>query len=71
MEKEVRQKTNWLSSIFGGLFGAGGVSAWLAGMDRDSLILVAGIAIVVVVAVLIGGQWLIRRIRAIKAAVEE
>jgi lysozyme family protein len=71
VEKEVRQKTNWLSGIFGGLFGAGGLSAWFAGMDKDSLILVGGIAVVVIVVMLIGGEWIIRRIRSIKQAVEE
>lgn len=71
VEKEVRQKTNWLSGIFGGLFGAGGLSAWFAGMDKDSLILVAGIAIAVIVVMLLGGEWIIRRVRSIKKAVEE
>lgn len=71
VEKEVRQKTNWLSGIFGGLFGAGGISAWFAGMDKDSLILVGGIAVVVIVVMLLGGEWIIRRVRSIKKAVEE
>jgi len=71
VETEVRQKTNWLSGIFGGLFGAGGLSAWFAGMDKDSLILVAGIAVAVIVVMLLGGEWIIRRIRSIKKAVEE
>lgn len=71
VEKEVRQKTNWLSGIFGTLFGAGGVSAWLAGMDKDSLVLVAGIGGTVIIVMLIGGEWIIRRVRSIKKAVEE
>lgn len=71
VEKEVRQKTNWLSGIFGGLFGAGGISAWFAGMDKDSLILVGGIAVAVIVVMLLGGEWIIRRVRSIKKAVEE
>lgn len=71
VEKEVRQKTNWLSGIFGGLFGAGGISAWFAGMDKDSLILVGGIAVVVIIVMLLGGEWIIRRVRSIKKAVEE
>lgn len=71
VEKEVRQKTNWLSGIFGTLFGAGGVSAWLAGMDKDSLILVAGIGGTVIIVMLLGGEWIIRRVRSIKKAVEE
>lgn len=70
VEKEVRQKTNWLSWIFGGLFGAGGGASWFAGMDRDALILVAIIAVAVIVVVLIAGEWIIRRIKSIRQEIE-
>ena len=70
VEQEVKQKTNWLSTIFGGIFGAGGFAAWLAGMDRDALILVAGIALFVVIGVLIGGRWLVRRVKDIRQELE-
>lgn len=66
VEKEVRQKTNWLSTAFAGIFGAGGISSYLAGMDKDSLILVLGIGIVVIGAVLFGGEWIVRRVRSIR-----
>lgn len=71
VEKQVRQKTNWLGGIFGGLFGTGGFAAWVAGMDKDSLLLVAGIAAVVIVVVLVGGELLVRRVKAIGKALEE
>lgn len=70
VEQEVKQKTNWLSTIFGGIFGGGGFMAWLAGMDRDALILVAGIALFVVLGVLIGGRWLVRRVKDIRQEIE-
>lgn len=70
VETEVRQKTSWISQIFGGLFGGGGFAAWLAGMDRDSLILVGGIGIIVIVVVLFGGEWIIRRVKSIRKEVE-
>lgn len=70
VEREVRQKTGWLSWIFGGLFGVGGGSSWLAGMDRDGLILITVIGGVVIVAVLLGGEWIIRRVRSIKKELE-
>jgi putative chitinase len=70
VEQEVKQKTNWLSTIFGGIFGGGGFAAWLAGMDRDALILVAVIALVVVAGVLIGGRWLVRRVKDIRQEIE-
>lgn len=66
VEKEVRQKTNWLSTALAGVFGAGGISSYLAGMDKDSLILVLGIGIAVVAAALIGGEWIVRRVRSIR-----
>lgn len=71
VETEVRSKTNWLSGIFATLFGAGGLSGFLAGMDRDALLLVGGISIVVIVGVLLGGEWMVRRVRSIKKAIEE
>lgn len=70
VETEVRQKTSWISWIFGGLFTGGGGASWLAGMDRDSLILVGGIGVVVIIVVLIGGEWIIRRVKSIRREVE-
>lgn len=70
VETEVRQKTSWISWIFGGLFTGGSGASWLAGMDRDSLILVGGIGVVVIVVVLIGGEWIIRRVKSIRKEVE-
>jgi lysozyme family protein len=70
VEQEVKQKTNWLSSIFGGIFSTGSFAAWMAGMDRDALILVIGIALFVVLGVLIGGRWLVRRVKDIRQELE-
>lgn len=71
VEKEVRKNTNWLS---GGLFGSftfGGFGAWLAGMNWQALLLVAGIGAVVILAVLLFGEWGVRRVRSIRTALEE
>ncbi|UIY28678.1 glycoside hydrolase family 19 protein [Neorhizobium galegae] len=70
VETEVRQKTNWISRIFGGLFSGGGLAAWFAGMDRDAVILVGCIGVVVIVVVLFGGEWIIRRVKSIRKEVE-
>jgi len=70
VEKEVRQKTNWLSGIFGSVFGGGGVAAFFAGMDRDAVILTLVIGIGVVVAVLVGGEWIVRRVKSIRKELE-
>ncbi|MFN7091523.1 MAG: glycoside hydrolase family 19 protein [Allorhizobium sp.] len=70
VEKEVRQKTNWLSTAFATVFGTGGLLSYLAGMDRDVLILVAGIGVVVIAAVLFGGEWIVRRVKSIRKELE-
>lgn len=70
VETEVRQKTSWISWIFGGLFGAGGGASWFAGMDRDALIMIAGIGVVVIAVVLVGGVWIVRRVKAIRQELE-
>ncbi|MET3587372.1 hypothetical protein ABID21_003497 [Pseudorhizobium tarimense] len=70
VEKEVRQKTNWLSSAFATVFGTGGLLSYLAGMDPDALILVAGIGVVVIAAVLFGGEWIVRRVKSIRKELE-
>lgn len=68
--KEVNQKTNWLTGFFTSLFGVGGFGSWLAGMDRDGLILIAGIGLFVTFTVLIGGKWMVQRFKALKAEIE-
>jgi muramidase (phage lysozyme) len=70
IEREVNQKTNWFTTIFTTVFGAGFGGSWLAGMDRDGLILIFGIGVVVTLAVLVGGKWMVQRIKAIKAELE-
>lgn len=70
IEKEMNQKTNWFTSVFTGLFGTGFLGSWIAGMDRDGLILIFGIGAVVIIAVLLGGKWMVQRFKAIKAEIE-
>jgi len=71
VEKEVRQKTNWIAWIMA-FFGTGGAGAsWLAGMNKDGLLLIGGGFVLFVVVILLGGEWIIRRVRSIKKAVEE
>lgn len=71
VEKEVRQKTNWLTSIFG----AGGVLSalftWMSGADNEKIIIVFGAGVVVCVAVLIGGEWIVHRVKAIRKELRE
>ena len=70
VEKEVRQKTNWVT----GLFGTGGILAtagtWLAGMDRDALILMSVLFVVAMAVILLGGEWIIRRVKALRREIE-
>ncbi|MCJ8517842.1 putative chitinase [Pseudorhizobium tarimense] len=70
VEKEVRQKTNWVT----GIFGTGGIAAtaltWLAGMDRDSLILMGVLFVFAMAVILLGGEWIIRRVKALRREIE-
>lgn len=71
VEKEVRQKTNWLAWLLA-FFGTGGAGAsWFSGMDKEGLFLIGGGTILFVLVMLLGGEWIIHRVRAIKKAVEE
>lgn len=71
VEKEVRQKTNWgawASTIFGGLSAA---ATWALNADKELIFVIVGFAVFGVGVFLIGGEWIIRRIRKIKKAIEE
>lgn len=71
VEKEVRQKTNWFTSIFG----AGGImatfGAWAAGLDHEKLLIIAAIVVVFGLGFLLLGEWIVRRVRKIRKALEE
>ena len=71
VEKEVRQKTNWLTSIFGAGGALAGLGSWLSGMDTEKLLIVAGFAIAGVLVILLFGEWLVRRVRSIRKAVAD
>jgi putative chitinase len=70
VEKEVRQKTNWVT----GLFGTGGILAtagtWLGGMDRDALILMGVLFVVAMAVILLGGEWIVCRVKALRREIE-
>lgn len=65
--KEVQQKTNWLTTILtGGGVGSAFV-AWLRDADWQTVAIVAGAGLATGVVVLVGGVYIVRRIKAIKA----
>lgn len=66
VEKEVRQKTNWLTTIFGAGGLLSGVLTWVSGADNEKIIIVLGASAVVCVVMLIGGEWIVRRVKAIR-----
>lgn len=71
IEKEVRQKTNWLSGLLTFLGGGTFSLSWLSGVDRDTLLIILGATGVGVAAFLVGGEWIVRRVRSIGKAIEE
>ena len=71
VEKEVRKKTGILSGWFGGGFSLSGLAAWLAGgIDYKVLLIVIAVAAVGSGVFLVGGEWIVRRVRSISAALE-
>lgn len=71
VEKEVKQKTNWLSGWLGlgGVFS--GIGTWMAGFNWQTLLVVLVAAVVVVASVLLAGEWIVRRVKSIRSAVED
>lgn len=70
VEKEVRQKTNWgafLSTVLGGI---SAFATWAANADSQLVIVVLAGGFLTGGVILFGGEWIIRRVRAIKQAVE-
>lgn len=66
LDKEVRQKTNWLTSIFG-VGGVGGLFATIInGANWQTTAVVIGSTVAVCIGVLIAGEWIVRRVRAIR-----
>lgn len=71
VDKEVKKKTGWLSGYLtgGGLLTSAG--AWFSGMDWKVMLVMLASTAVVGVAVLLVGEWIVRRFKAIRKAVEE
>lgn len=71
VEQEVKQKSGWLSGLFGGSFSLAGIGTWLSGgIDRDTLLIVLGAAAVGGVVFLLGGEWIARRVKSIRKEIE-
>ncbi|QWY83141.1 lysozyme-like protein [Rhizobium phage RHph_X2_24] len=70
VEQEVRQKTNWgafLSTIFGGVTA---FATWAMNAEPQLVLVIVGTGVVTAGALLIGGEWIVRRIRSIKQELE-
>lgn len=71
VEKEVRQKTNWFTSIFSGTGFIGTLAAWVAGVDPIKLLIILAVLIVAALGFLALGEWIIRQIKSIRRAIAE
>lgn len=69
VEKEVRQKTNWFTSIFSGTGFLGAVGAWAAGVDPIKLLIIVGVVITAGLGFLLLGEWIVRRLKIIQKAI--
>lgn len=71
VEKEVTQKSNWLSGLFGGGFSIAGFGTWLSGgIDRETLLIVLTAGALGGAVFLIGGAWIVRRVKSIRKEIE-
>ncbi|MGI2031938.1 hypothetical protein ACRQ1B_06050 [Rhizobium panacihumi] len=71
VEKEVRQKSGWLSGVFGGSFSLAGLGTWLAGgIDVKTLLIVVTVSAVIGLAFLVCGEWIVQRIKSIQREIE-
>lgn len=70
VEKEVTNKTNWLS---GGL-GLSGVctalSGFLGGLETEKILILLGAGAIAAIVVLVGGRWIVSRVKAIRREIE-
>lgn len=71
VEKEVRQKTNWFTSIFSGTGFLGAFGAWLAGVDPIKLLIIVAAVIIAGLGFLALGEWIVRQIKLIRRAIAE
>lgn len=69
VEKEVRQKTNWFTSIFSGTGFLGALGAWAAGVDPVKLLIIVGVVLAAGLGFLLLGEWIVRRVKSIRQAI--
>lgn len=70
VEKEVQQKTNWgawASSIFGGITA---FATWAMNAEPQLVYVILGFGGIGSLVILVGGKWIVRRIRSIKQEME-
>lgn len=70
VETEVKQKTNWMTSIFGGGGLTAGVITFFADADPLTVGLVIGGGVLAAGIVLVGGVWIVRRLKAVRRELE-
>lgn len=66
IDSEVKQKTNWLQTVLTGLGLSGSGAAAFLGSGWQTVAVIAGSAIVVMLLVLLLRQWLVKAIREIR-----
>ena len=71
VEKEVRQKTGWFTSIFSGTGFLGAVGAWAAGVDPVKLLIILAVVVIAGAGFLFLGAWIIRRMKRIRKVMAE
>lgn len=70
VEKEVRQKSSWGAYITTAIGAIGGLGTWLANANPQLIIILVGSGLLCAGLILFGGEWIVRRVKAIRTEIE-
>lgn len=70
VEKEVRQKSSWGAYITTAIGALGGLGTWLANANPQLIIILVGSGLLCAGLILFGGEWIVRRVKAIRTEIE-
>lgn len=70
VEKEVRQKSSWGAWATSAAGVLGGLGTWLANANPQLIIVLIGAGVLCALIILLGGEWIVRRVKSIRREIE-